>query len=171
MGENYRYLGDFSAILRSRLLASTEEYGLGDLPPPGISVALSPLQPLCPAHTRSQEVKTWKRRQWRVRWPRGSMGPQHQESPRGRLSTSSGLLPSHAPGSLSQKSPNAFHHLCWPRGAWKGKGDRDGPKPLGVTLWHSRLGLLCRCHLISSGLRKRRGPAGGWSLGWDKERE
>lgn len=66
--------------------------------------------------------------------------------------------------------PNAFHHFCWPTGPRKGRGT-EGPKQLGVTLWYSRLGLLCRCHFISLGLIKRRSPARGWSLRWDKEKE
>lgn len=96
--------------------------------------------------------------------PGRSLVPQHQEPP--------GSLQSHIPASCSQPphhahskaQTKAFHP---PLPAQWGPGRERGRslKLLGVTLWHGGLGLLGGCHLISPGLRKRRCPAGGWSLG------
>lgn len=146
--------GSRSAALSFRLLLSTQEDLRARPPPPQ-----APFQRPHPTEKAVGGGNSGGGDHRGVAWSLSIRSP-----PEASNRTSLRPVPSPRTTPTAKPKPKLSIHLCQPSGAQEGKGGRS-LKLLGVTLWHGGLGLLGGCHLISPGLRKRRCPAGGWSLG------
>lgn len=155
----------------SRLLLSREKQSLGDLATSGYfcrPVSSTASLPSSQAPTGSKGVEdSGGQGDPGAGWVRSGRRAHRKAWEGLSLHVLMSIL-AHVPRSLSKQSPNP---VPVPQQGLDRAGRVGGGllSLLAVTLGHGRLGLLCGCHLISPGLRKRRRPAGGWSLGWDKE--